>query len=64
MTLKSFSKLFIGGRWVSPSSEESLEVVSPSTEDRIASVAAPEVADIDAAVAAARKAFEDRKSVV
>lgn len=59
MSLKSYSKLFIGGRWVSPSSEESLEVVSPSTEDRIASVPALEVADVDVAVAAARKAFDD-----
>ncbi len=38
MTLKSYSKLFIGGRWGSPSSEGMLGKVSPATEDRIASL--------------------------
>lgn len=59
MTLKSYSKLFIGGRWATPSSEDVLEVVSPSTEDRMAAVAAPQRADIDTAVAAARHAFDN-----
>lgn len=59
MALKSYSKLFVGGRWVTPSSDDILDVVSPSTEARLAAVAAPARADIDAAVAAARQAFDD-----
>lgn len=59
MALKSYSELFVGGRWVTPSSDDILDVVSPSTEARLAAVAAPARADIDAAVAAARQAFDD-----
>ena len=31
-TLKSYDKLFIGGKWVEPSSDKVIEVVSPITE--------------------------------
>jgi aldehyde dehydrogenase (NAD+) len=51
--------LFIGGRWVQPSSAETIEVTSPSTEEVVARVAAPSPADVDRAVAAARHAFDD-----
>ncbi|MDI2030176.1 aldehyde dehydrogenase [Saccharopolyspora sp. TS4A08] len=57
--LRSFSKLFIGGRWVDPVSEETLSVVSPSSEEVIATVPSASPADVDAAVAAARRAFDD-----
>jgi aldehyde dehydrogenase (NAD+) len=55
---RSFDALFIGGRWVSPSSDAVIEVVNPITEEIIATVPAAQVADIDAAVAAAREAFD------
>jgi acyl-CoA reductase-like NAD-dependent aldehyde dehydrogenase len=52
-------ELFIGGTWSAPSSDAAIEVISPSTEEPVAKVAAAGPADVDAAVAAARKAFDD-----
>jgi betaine-aldehyde dehydrogenase len=48
---------FIDGQWVAPQSRETLPVVNPATEEVFESIAAGSAADIDAAVAAARKAF-------
>ena len=54
-------KLFIGGDWVEPSSDARIDVVSASTEEHIGSVPEAAEADVDAAVDAARKAFDDPK---
>lgn len=51
-------RLFIDGRWAPAQSGETLAVLDPSTGRPLASVAAGGAADIDAAVKAARKAFE------
>ena len=51
--------LFIGGTWSPPSTDQVIEVISPHTESVVASVAAAGPADVDAAVAAARSAFDD-----
>ncbi|OUS94383.1 aldehyde dehydrogenase [Rhodococcus sp. NCIMB 12038] len=53
------SSLFIGGQWVTPSSPHRIEVRSASTEERIGSVPEGAPADVDAAVTAARSAFDD-----
>ena len=56
----SFDKLFYGGRWHDPSSPEGrIDVVSPDTEEVIGSAPRPVAADVDAAVAAGRAAFDD-----
>jgi acyl-CoA reductase-like NAD-dependent aldehyde dehydrogenase len=52
-------KLFIGGSWLSPSTDDTFEVISPHTEAPIALVAAAAPADVDAAVTSARTAFDD-----
>jgi acyl-CoA reductase-like NAD-dependent aldehyde dehydrogenase len=52
-------RLFIGGAWISPVKQGRIDVVSAHSEDVIASVAEATEADMDAAVAAARKAFDD-----
>ena len=57
--VKSYSQLFIGGRWVAPSSDSVIEVISPVTEEVIATVPEAQPADVDAAVAAARRAFDE-----
>lgn len=54
-----YDKLFIGGEWVRPASQETIRVVSASTEEVIGSVPKGVAADADAAVAAARRAFDD-----
>ena len=52
-------KLFIDGRWVDPADGGRIEVVSPHTEEIAATVAEAREADMDLAVAAARRAFDD-----
>ncbi|GAA2434762.1 aldehyde dehydrogenase [Mycolicibacterium llatzerense] len=49
--------LFIDGSWVASDGAQRIEVVNPSTEQRLGSVSAASTADVDRAVAAARKAF-------
>ncbi len=51
--------LFIGGEWAAPASGDLLTVISPHSEEVVATVPAGSIADIDAAVAAARKAFDE-----
>jgi acyl-CoA reductase-like NAD-dependent aldehyde dehydrogenase len=53
------NELFIGGAWVAPSTGERIEIVSPHSEERLASVPAASAADVDRAVAAARLAFDE-----
>lgn len=51
-------RLFIGGKWVKPSSAAKFDVVDSGTEERFLSVAEAQAADVEAAVAAAREAFD------
>ncbi|MGW5570311.1 aldehyde dehydrogenase family protein [Nocardia thailandica] len=48
----------IGGRWVPAASGETIDVVNPATGATMGTIAASGAADVDAAVAAARTAFE------
>ncbi|MBC8365386.1 MAG: aldehyde dehydrogenase family protein [Actinobacteria bacterium] len=50
--------LFIGGEFVEPRSGRTFDTINPATEDRLATVAEGDSADVDRAVAAARTAFE------
>src|SRR5579883_2115347 len=50
--------LFINNQWVKPASGEYLESVNPATGKPLAKIASANSADVDAAVAAARAAFE------
>src|SRR5690348_16343612 len=58
-SLRSYNELFIGGRWRKPSGAERLSVISPHTEEPIADVPAGTPDDVDAAVTAARRAFDE-----
>jgi len=58
MAVKDYDRLFIGGEWVAPHGTATIEVISPSTEEVVARVPDATEADVDAAVAAARQAFE------
>src|SRR6185369_5758032 len=51
-------QLFINGEWRDAAGGKTIEVVNPATEDVIAEVASAEQSDVDAAVAAARAAFD------
>ncbi|MYV31177.1 aldehyde dehydrogenase family protein [Rhodococcus sp. DSM 6344] len=54
-----YDSLFIGGDWIAPSSSKRITAISASTEQPIGSVPEAQEADVDAAVAAARRAFDD-----
>lgn len=51
-------RLFIGGRWIEASEGGRLDVENPATGEIVARVPAGTAADVDAAVAAARQAFD------
>jgi acyl-CoA reductase-like NAD-dependent aldehyde dehydrogenase len=58
LPVKSPDRFFIGGPWVKPSGTSKLDVISPVTEKVVMSFAEAVPADVDKAVAAARKAFD------
>ncbi len=55
----SQTQCFIGGQWSPAKSGKTFQTFNPATEEAIADVAEGDAADIDAAVAAARDAFEN-----
>ncbi len=52
-------RLLIDGEWVEAASGETFETINPATEATIATVAAGDAGDVDAAVGAARRAFDE-----
>ncbi|MFB4309565.1 aldehyde dehydrogenase [Actinomadura sp. GTD37] len=57
--MKEWKDLFIGGAWVAPSTGRRLDVISPHDEEPVGGAPAAGAADIDRAVAAARRAFDE-----
>ena len=57
--VRSQHKLLIDGDWVEPASGETFETINPATEETLAEVSYGQAEDIDRAVRAARKAFDD-----
>lgn len=51
-------QFYIDGQWVDPVEPRTIDVIDPSTEDAFAKIALGSKADVDKAVAAARRAFE------
>ncbi|MEU0931765.1 MULTISPECIES: aldehyde dehydrogenase family protein [unclassified Embleya] len=54
---KAYDTIYIDGAWTAPSSTETIDVVDPNTEQVVATVPQCTPADVDLAVAAARRAF-------
>lgn len=59
--MTEIKELLIDGAWVAPKGKRRISVTNPSTEEVIGSVPDGVEADVDAAVLAARAAFEDRQ---
>jgi aldehyde dehydrogenase (NAD+) len=59
MTTTTHDTLYIGGAWVPPSSDKTITVISPNTGTPIGAVPEAQEVDVDAAVQAARRAFDD-----
>jgi aldehyde dehydrogenase (NAD+) len=55
--------LFIGGKFVDPASGEYFKTINPATEEVLAAFAVAGEQDVDAAVGAARAAFEDWRAL-
>ena len=56
--LKARYDLFIGGRFVAPASGKYFDSINPANETKLAEIAHANAADVDAAYAAAKKAFD------
>lgn len=56
--MKDCLDFYINGQWVKPAQPNTFEVTSPATEEVIGHISLGSKADVDKAVAAAKKAFE------
>ena len=56
--MRNYLKFYIDGKWVAPTGSRTLDVINPATEESAGKIALGEQADLDAAVAAAKKAFK------
>jgi betaine-aldehyde dehydrogenase len=56
--LQTYERLFIGGEWVAPAGNATIEVISPHREEVMGRVPEATAADVDRAVTAARSAFD------
>ena len=54
-----YDSLYIAGSWVKPKGSETCAVINPATEETIGEVPVGTAADADAAIAAAREAFDN-----
>jgi aldehyde dehydrogenase (NAD+) len=51
------AQFYIGGRWVNPTVAKTIEVIDPATEQPFTELAVGSAADVNKAVAAAKRAF-------
>ena len=56
--MKDCRHFYIDGKWVSPAKAHDFVIVNPATEQPIATISLGSAADVDKAVAAAKRAFE------
>jgi aldehyde dehydrogenase (NAD+) len=56
--LKKKYDLFINGKFVKPKSAKYFETINPATEEKLADIAEADQKDVDAAVKAARNAYQ------
>ncbi|WP_120764822.1 aldehyde dehydrogenase family protein, partial [Mycobacterium syngnathidarum] len=57
--MTNYDKLFIGGVWTEPATDQVIEVISPATGQKVGQCPLASPADVEAAVSAARRAFDD-----
>ncbi|OBH18982.1 hypothetical protein A5694_20180 [Mycolicibacter sinensis] len=55
--MREYVKFYIDGQWVDPAEPKTLDVENPATEQVCGKIALGSAADVDRAVAAARRAF-------
>ncbi|KYH13010.1 aldehyde dehydrogenase family protein [Staphylococcus kloosii] len=57
--MRNFTKQYINGEWIDSTSDETIEVVNPATEEVIGSIAKGNKEDVDKAVEAAENVYID-----
>ena len=62
--LKEKYDLYIDGKWIKPSNNRYFDTINPATEEKLAEIAWATEDDVDLAVMAARKAYEEVWSVM
>src|SRR5260370_38227996 len=56
--MKDCRLFYIDGKWVSPTTAKDFTVINPANEEPLATICLGAAADVDRAVAAAKRAFE------
>jgi len=56
--MRNYTQFYIDGQWVDPITPRTAEVINPATEEVSGTISLGSPADVDKAVAAARRAFE------
>jgi aldehyde dehydrogenase (NAD+) len=56
--MKDARQFYIDGNWVAPAQPRDFAVINPATEEQIATISLGSAADVDKAVAAAKRAFD------
>jgi len=56
--MKDYHKFYIDGEWVDPTERRDFTVINPANEEPIATISLGSAADVERAVAAAKRAFE------
>src|SRR5579863_815466 len=56
--MRDYLKFYIDGQWVDPVTPKTMDVINPANEEVAGHISAGSAADVDKAVAAARRAFE------
>ncbi|MCU7724402.1 aldehyde dehydrogenase [Actinoplanes sp. KI2] len=54
-----YKELYVGGRWAAPASDRRIQLISPHSEQPLAGTPEATAEDVDRAVEAARRAFDD-----
>jgi aldehyde dehydrogenase (NAD+) len=57
--MRTYEQLYIGGDWVEPAGTGVIDVISPHTEEPVGRVPEATTEDVDRAVAAARRTFDE-----
>lgn len=61
--MKDYTKFYIDGKWVDSTASRDFTVLNPANEEPIAKISFGSAADVDRAVAAAKRAFESYSEV-
>ncbi len=61
--MKDYRKFYIDGNWVDPATGHDFAVINPANEEPIATISFGSAADVDRAVAAAKRAFESYSEI-